>query len=508
MNRQIALIQTVLLLSAGANLSAAEYLEVVSRAVSNYNFVDDVSQDGRVVIGRGDDPSWGNGQDNFAWRWTREEGRTRLTTDASLNLEQISADGTTIVGGYGGGVFRWTEDAGVSKITNHGLAGDVSGDGSVVVGVTTDGDRWQAFRWTEAEGLAAFDALPNQIPTVANGVSNDGAVIAGWSEPDNVLIEMEAYLWTETDGIRVIESFRRTTRPHELSGDGETLVGAGWDLSRSEDAEAFRWTQEEGMVGLGHLPGLRQTSEARATTFDGTVVIGSSGMFEADDRAGTLKGFVWDARSGMRDLEHVLRTEHGVTDLPRNSLEWPRGISDDQMTLVGWTRNYTQAGGITGWVVDLDKPLVSPLGDLNDDHYRDVADIDLLSQAIRDSIAKDRFDLNSDGVVDEADHAEWIHELKGTYFGDSNLDGEFNSSDLVAVFEAGQYGDDIEGNSTWSTGDWNGDAEFTDDDIVAAFTDGGYNQGPRAAVAAVPEPPSVWLLQLGALLTIHGRRNR
>ena len=49
------------------------------------------------------------------------------------------------------------------------------------------------------------------------------------------------------------------------------------------------------------------------------------------------------------------------------------------------------------------------------------------------------FDLNSDGSVDHEDHRIWVKDLKHTWFGDANLDGEFNSSDMVQVFAAGKY---------------------------------------------------------------------
>jgi hypothetical protein len=98
------------------------------------------------------------------------------------------------------------------------------------------------------------------------------------------------------------------------------------------------------------------------------------------------------------------------------------------------------------------------------------------------------FDLNSDSLVDDVDRRIWVEELKETYFGDSNLDGQFSSLDLVTVFQAAQYEDQIDGNSTWSTGDWNGDVEFTSRDLVLAFTTGGYEQGPRALTQSVPDP--------------------
>ena len=53
--------------------------------------------------------------------------------------------------------------------------------------------------------------------------------------------------------------------------------------------------------------------------------------------------------------------------------------------------------------------------------------------------------------------------------GDSNGDGIFDSSDLIAVFRAGEYEDDIENNSTFEEGDWNGDGDFDSSDLIAAL---------------------------------------
>ena len=58
--------------------------------------------------------------------------------------------------------------------------------------------------------------------------------------------------------------------------------------------------------------------------------------------------------------------------------------------------------------------------------------------------------------------------------GDSNDDGVFDSSDLVSVFQTGEYEDGIDGNSTFDEGDWNGDGVFDSSDLVAAFQSGTY----------------------------------
>ena len=134
-----------------------------------------------------------------------------------------------------------------------------------------------------------------------------------------------------------------------------------------------------------------------------------------------------------------------------------------------------------------------PAGDYDRNGVLDVADIDLLSREARQGTNSRRFDLNQDTHVDDRDRQVWVVDLKRTYFGDANLDGEFNSGDFVDVFVQGQYEDDLPANSTWATGDWDGDAEFTTADFVVAFTLGGYESGPRAAARFVPEPGSLLL---------------
>lgn len=140
-------------------------------------------------------------------------------------------------------------------------------------------------------------------------------------------------------------------------------------------------------------------------------------------------------------------------------------------------------------------------GDTNLDGTIDASDIDLLSKAVRDGTVEARFDINDDGGVDDADRVELVTGILGTWIGDSDLNGEFNSGDFVQVFSFGEYEDGIAENSTWATGDWSGDADFTSGDFVAAFVDGGYEKGQRTAAAAVPEPSSLLMLLVAALMT-------
>ena len=83
-----------------------------------------------------------------------------------------------------------------------------------------------------------------------------------------------------------------------------------------------------------------------------------------------------------------------------------------------------------------------------------------------------RFD-HDDALTDQ-DLEFLLGSILRTSLGDVNLDGRFNSADLVIVFRAGEYEDQRSQNSTWSRGDWNCDGEFNTADLVAAWTAGRY----------------------------------
>ncbi len=141
----------------------------------------------------------------------------------------------------------------------------------------------------------------------------------------------------------------------------------------------------------------------------------------------------------------------------------------------------------------------NPAGDFDGDGLLTAADIDELSEAVRLGSVDLKYDLDANQTVDDQDRTVWVKQLRRTYFGDADLNGEFNTNDFVAVLQSGQYEDGVPRNSGWATGDWSGDAEFDTADLVRALQDGGYESGPLQAVAAVPEPQG-FLLFLGAVL--------
>ncbi len=143
-------------------------------------------------------------------------------------------------------------------------------------------------------------------------------------------------------------------------------------------------------------------------------------------------------------------------------------------------------------------------GDFNRDGVLGADDInDLTTQSSSGSNAAG-YDLNNNAQVDSADVVVWVKDLFKSWMGDANLDGEFSSSDLVAVLSSGTYEADVD--AVWTTGDFNGDGRTNSSDLVVALTDGGYELGPRAAVSAVPEPTAALLAAMAVALLICRRR--
>ncbi len=262
-----------------------------------------VSSDGRAVTGYS--LSGGGFPGSFeAFRWTHDEGMIPLgKLDGAIESygNAVSADGRYVVGSSGGEAFRWADGVGLEalgRLDGWSFANGVSSDGRVVVGFGRPAGGSEAFRWTPETGMVGLGFLPGASSSSAAGVTDDGTVIAGSSGG-------RIFLWREETGMvdLGLPPGWKDAAAVSLSTTGKAIGGGG---SNGQYAiEAFLWTADGGMRGLGFLSETTKLSYAYGVTSDGRYVVGRShnGVKE--------EAFIWSEEWGMRSLREVL-LEHGV----------------------------------------------------------------------------------------------------------------------------------------------------------------------------------------------------
>jgi probable HAF family extracellular repeat protein len=163
----------------------------------------------------------------------------------------------------------------------------VSADGSTVVGTGRSAFGDEAFRWTLAGGMVGLGTLPGGSVgsgSRATAVSSDGSVVVGDSYAiyGDALEGGEAFRWTADGGmvglrdLRYPGPFLLQSAATGVSADGSVVVGNSQSNSAvGFNDEAFRWTADGGMVGLGFLPaGGGFGGTATGVSADGSFVVG------------------------------------------------------------------------------------------------------------------------------------------------------------------------------------------------------------------------------------------
>jgi probable HAF family extracellular repeat protein len=216
---------------------------------------------------------------------TRRSGFRPRSLFIALFAAELSLHGASLtpLGDVPGGIFAT-------------YAENISADGTTVVGwspADVNRRRVQAFRWTEQQGIVGLGDLTGGLYySRGMAVSADGSIVVGDGASS---AGGEATRWTAESGLVSmgdLDGGPTGATAFDVSDDGGTMVGRG---NSSLSDEAFRWTEGEGMVGLGVFPG-GIWSSANGISGDGQVIVGSA------ESEGGQQAFRWTAEAGIQGL--------------------------------------------------------------------------------------------------------------------------------------------------------------------------------------------------------------
>jgi hypothetical protein len=307
-----------------------------------------VSRDGTAVVG---DSSV------HAFRWTPHGGIVGLGSipgfpDQGSIAWTCSQDGQTAAGVAGDTSFVWTpwqgmRDAGALVSLARPRCRATSGDGSFLVMEGVADGHSSIVRWSAASGAVALWPLPTGFASAgaAWSISADGRYVVG-AVVRNDGITSEPFVWSLVSGFQPLGDLREpcagAADARAISADGRTVVGeATGPDPHTCLPEAFRWTADTGMRGLG-VPAPQTGTIALAVTAEGSVVSGQVLLFNGGPHA-----CIWMPGAGPRYLDEFLYHEYGVGvsgwDL------YDARVSADGTAIAGTGRS--PEGHPEGWVV-------------------------------------------------------------------------------------------------------------------------------------------------------------
>lgn len=288
-----------------------------------------LSADGCTAVGNV------SGDDASGFRWSVSAAEVKRL-EAAISVRAISASGRYAAGSSLDAERRevasyWDADGrlhrlggapGVDAISVVSQAFGITDQPRVVGSV---GSAASAFVWSPEAGLRVLAAPNADAAARAQGVSDDGATIYGWSEAKNG--QRRGAIWSQGTPRLLLDRFGASVR--EIVGanrSADVLIGV---LDDHHDHAAYRWSAKAGVQPLLPTQGDMQSLHLFASSADGRVLVGSAGEGNA------RRAMVWTADAGLQLLDHWL-SDRGVTVPHDWDLSAVTAITGDGRRMAGW----------------------------------------------------------------------------------------------------------------------------------------------------------------------------
>ena len=232
--------------------------------------------------------------------------------------------------------------------------------------------------------------LPGDNGGTASGISGDGSTVVGATTTGGIL--PIAYTWQEETGIVGLGDFSggvNSSSSAATSFDGSVVVGTG----NSGSSTAFRWTLETGLVSLG-------TDSAQDVSADGNTIVGRDGV------GGSQRAYIWTPQTGALHLG----------TLPGGGVTQASGVSADGLIVVG-----SSGGEAFRWSASTG---MFGLGNLTGNSFDDSSAID---------ISADGTVIVGDADISSSVEHAFVWTLSEGMVGLGSLGGDGFSSSAVGV---------------------------------------------------------------------------
>jgi uncharacterized membrane protein len=263
------------------------------------------------------------------FRWTSASGFVDLGLGDIFNSSiGISADGNTIVTGRTGSdgnsnPAMWQQGTGWVDLghpaegcvidSSWGDGWSVSGDGSIVVGLSWYCPGAEGFQWTKEGGIVGL-GHPTNASSRATTISADGSTIVGFYEDP-------------------VQGFRRPVR--WITGSTDIFLGdvPGEAIGVSSDGSQIAGQAADSTgngVSLGVLSGNKTDQSVAVGVSDNGIVIGAS----INSFTWASQPFIWSSKMGLHRLQATL-TRNGAIIPSGVTLTNVLAISADGSTIAG-----------------------------------------------------------------------------------------------------------------------------------------------------------------------------